>query len=608
MLIRLLLIAFLCTCLSNKAYASDSLNMNAFSQIPILEDGRTKPLATFARTQLKTITGRTSFEGASPTEWLAETLFNPAEAIDQKIIYIENDETKTRLSLDPNQDFFSLADLETGLEATHAEIITLLQSNTDDLTKDQIDLLSTHDKAVLWTKLLRSLSMILPLNLEIPEQYAVKNQKLVTFQTLLPVQQRINADLKQIIAQKGENIENYTDLERQIALLSFQIDQIRAGGLNNTIFRILPSTWTDETETPQDWFSPWAIFQNGKGSPVTAAYLRNWQEMALAYRSGNTQAWNTTSTAALTIALENTNANQTRLQTEILYQAIQPYTIVMALYALSTLLLIYSAAAKTPTNRSVPIAYIITAGAILLHIAAILARIYILDRPPVGTLYESVVFVSLICALAGLIGGILYKNTPSALGGTLSALGLLAVAPIMLQGSDSLELLVAVLNTNFWLTTHVLIITAGYGVCIIAALMAHYYMIARWRGQPKPDIALFLTAFGTVLGGIWADQSWGRFWGWDPKENGALLIVLWLIWAQHARLSGHMRELQYNAAIAYLGVIVALSWFGVNLLGVGLHSYGFTSGLAGGLAIFCTTSTAIIATLWLAVRQKEKTA
>ena len=69
-----------------------------------------------------------------------------------------------------------------------------------------------------------------------------------------------------------------------------------------------------------------------------------------------------------------------------------------------------------------------------------------------------------------------------------------------------------------------------------------------------------------------------------------------------------MRELQYNAAIAYLGVIVALSWFGVNLLGVGLHSYGFTSGLAGGLAIFCTTSTAIIATLWLAVRQKEKTA
>ena len=121
-------------------------------------------------------------------------------------------------------------------------------------------------------------------------------------------------------------------------------------------------------------------------------------------------------------------------------------------------------------------------------------------------------------------------------------------------------------------------------------------------------VALLLTSVGTVLGGIWADQSWGRFWGWDPKENGALLIVLWLIWIQHGRLSGNIRPLGYVAGIAALNIVVALAWFGVNLLGVGLHSYGFTSGIASGLAAFCIFEFITIITLWTMIRTKEKKA
>ena len=261
--------------------------------------------------------------------------------------------------------------------------------------------------------------------------------------------------------------------------------------------------------------------------------------------------------------------------------------------------------------------YILAAFGITAHIAALIARIHILDRPPVGTLYESILFVTLICAGFGFFISIKKDSHLPLIAGLCAALTLLLIAPIFAPTGDSLEVLVAVLNTNFWLTTHVLIITAGYGVCILAACLAHAALyIKAFQNDTESWLklqqniyhisisTLLLTALGTVLGGIWADQSWGRFWGWDPKENGALLIVLWLIWAQHGRTSNHLKPVAFLAAIAALNIIVALSWFGVNLLGVGLHSYGFTSGMASGLFAFCALEIVAIAALYFAARKK----
>ena len=98
--------------------------------------------------------------------------------------------------------------------------------------------------------------------------------------------------------------------------------------------------------------------------------------------------------------------------------------------------------------------------------------------------------------------------------------------------------------------------------------------------------ALLFTLFGTILGGIWADQSWGRFWGWDPKENGALLIVLWLIMMLHLRITGLIKPLGFCFGMVFANIAVALAWFGVNLLSVGLHSYGFTDNVATNLFLF----------------------
>jgi cytochrome c biogenesis factor len=104
----------------------------------------------------------------------------------------------------------------------------------------------------------------------------------------------------------------------------------------------------------------------------------------------------------------------------------------------------------------------------------------------------------------------------------------------------------------------------------------------------------FFSFIGTLLGGVWADQSWGRFWGWDPKENGALLICLWQLAALHARRGAYIRELGFNAAAVICGMVVAFSWWGVNLLGVGLHSYGFTSGAMTGLMVFWSIETLVV--------------
>jgi ABC-type transport system involved in cytochrome c biogenesis permease subunit len=162
------------------------------------------------------------------------------------------------------------------------------------------------------------------------------------------------------------------------------------------------------------------------------------------------------------------------------------------------------------------------------------------------------------------------------------------------DAKDHLDPLVAVLASNYWLTLHVITITLGYAAGLLAALLASIYILMRGLRLDQGDadlrrgltlatygtlcFTLFLSLVGTVLGGIWANDSWGRFWGWDPKENGALLIVIWTLVILHARLGGFLREWGFHLATAFTACVIAFSWWHVNFLGVGLHNYGFTTG------------------------------
>jgi len=174
----------------------------------------------------------------------------------------------------------------------------------------------------------------------------------------------------------------------------------------------------------------------------------------------------------------------------------------------------------------------------------------------------------------------------------------LLIAHNLALGGDTMEMLRAVLDTNFWLATHVVVVTLGYASTFFAGLLAILYIflglftpllrqsvttgrnveIGKALGKMVYGIVCFATLFsfvGTVLGGIWADQSWGRFWGWDPKENGALLIVIWNAMILHARWGGIVRERGLMNMAVFGNIITSFSWFGVNMLGIGLHSYGF---------------------------------
>lgn len=230
--------------------------------------------------------------------------------------------------------------------------------------------------------------------------------------------------------------------------------------------------------------------------------------------------------------------------------------------------------------------------------ALIVIRCMIRERPPVSTLYETLLFVTAVGTLTALVMEWINKRKLAlSVAVVLGTLGIfLANKFEELDKRDTMPELVAVLDTNFWLATHVTSITLGYGAGMLAAMLANAYLISRLFGLRKNDpthlkslsrmtygalaFGLIFSVVGTILGGIWANDSWGRFWGWDPKENGALLICLSQIAILHLRMGGYLRDFGIAMATAFQGTVIAFSWFGVNLLGVGLHSYGFTSGIA----------------------------
>ncbi len=219
-----------------------------------------------------------------------------------------------------------------------------------------------------------------------------------------------------------------------------------------------------------------------------------------------------------------------------------------------------------------------------------------MERPPVGNLYDTVIFIATTGVVFALIIEWMSRKR-FALGiAPILGLGLIILARRYEVGDagDHLDPLVAVLDSNFWLATHVITITLGYSAGLLSAFLSCGYVLIRslnLDGKNKDlrrsltkavygciCLTVFLALVGTVLGGIWANYSWGRFWGWDPKENGALMIVLWTLAILHARLGGIIKEWGLHIASVLTACIVAFSWWHVNFLGVGLHNYGFTAG------------------------------
>jgi cytochrome c-type biogenesis protein CcsB len=232
--------------------------------------------------------------------------------------------------------------------------------------------------------------------------------------------------------------------------------------------------------------------------------------------------------------------------------------------------------------------------AIALHASGIALRCMIGGRPPVTNMYESIIWVSFAVSVFGLIFFLRYRTLVyllAALPATSLALMLVHQMPIAMPAS--IDPLVPVLRDNFWLTIHVLTITLSYAAFLLACGFGHI-LLFRYAKNPSSarkdapmhfwlyrviQLGVLLLATGTILGGVWANYSWGRFWGWDPKETWALIALLCYITTLHGRLAGWWTQFGLVVASVVCFLAVLMAWYGVNfVLGKGLHSYGFGIG------------------------------
>ena len=308
---------------------------------------------------------------------------------------------------------------------------------------------------------------------------------------------------------------------------------------------------------------------------------------------------------------------------EASFSRMQPFYWLLIAYAVTVLMVFASWLTSSESLRAW--AYRLLVLCFILHTLALGYRMWLHGRPPVTNLYSSGIFVAWGAVALGIMLERVWKNgIGAAATGITGFVSLIVAHNLGLSGDDNLESVRAVLDSNFWLATHVTIVTLGYSATFVAGLLGALHLALRafkkdynW-GDSVARAAYGILAFavlasfiGTMLGGIWADQSWGRFWGWDPKENGAILIVLWCAICLHARWGGLVRREGLMQLLIFGNIVTAWSWFGTNLLGVGLHSYGFTeTGSFWLYYVFCPSQLALIALGWLPDRAKsaQKTA
>ena len=280
------------------------------------------------------------------------------------------------------------------------------------------------------------------------------------------------------------------------------------------------------------------------------------------------------------------------LNREISYNHLRPFRWAWALYALAFVLLLFYNTAPNKISRTASI--VALAGAVGIHSYGFVVRILISGRPPVTNMYESIIWVTWGCMIFSLLIWANYKNAviPTA-ASVFAVVGLVLADNLPSVLDPNIHPLEPVLRSNFWLTIHVLTITLSYAAFALSLCLGNV-VLGNYLFTPKNtkriqnltlymyravQIGVVLLAAGTILGGIWADYSWGRFWGWDPKEVWALIALLLYLAVLHGRFTGWLRGFGFATAtvMCYLGVLMA--WYGVNfVLGVGLHSYGFGSG------------------------------
>ncbi|MDB5103662.1 MAG: hypothetical protein JWP91_1351 [Fibrobacteres bacterium] len=584
-------------------------NVKALESVPVLHEGRLKPMITYARHLLLQFSGRTTYEKQSAMQVMARILMTPELSGDYRIFLINNPEVAEALGIAAEKHRrYTFKQLEKSLPKLQelAEKANALPDEKRDLVQKEV--LRIFGNLVEFVNLTRTFSFSLP-----SPVYAVKLPKTrkqlelkadvpeYSFWDLMTSAQAI-AKVLEGIGNRGE--ADRTPMEREIISLS-QAMYMNSQSLHPSPFRIFPiPPATAATLGVPGWVSPPEMVASPEQLQSFHKELSGWSAAIAAYRSGD-QAGFEKGIGEYLESIQNRayeQMSETHFPLEILYQKGEPYYWALVLYWLALLGVFGFFLARKPWLYHASL-YVFLAG-YAIHIVGIVARIIIMKRPPVTSLYETFPFVAAVSILAALFIERFNRKAIGLLSASMLGVILLSIANRYAAEGDTMKMLVAVLNSNFWLSTHVVCVTIGYSACLLAGAIGHVWLIRALipGGPDRPErgdsekserlkeiakmvygtlcFGLLFSFIGTVLGGIWADQSWGRFWGWDPKENGALLIVIWCIIMLHAKHWGYIRNPGLALGSVFGAIVVSLAWFGVNLLNVGLHSYGFTTGAA----------------------------
>mgnify|MGYP000309484800 FL=1 len=601
--------------------------------IPIHENGRIKPLDTFVRNQLLVIYGKRSIKpkalpeelnskGLSAIDWFFDIAINPDEGDKYRVFNISNPEVVASLGLywDPSH-LYNRKEILSGLK-NQIDYITTIQGKPEaELTQFDIHMLKVYSNVIQYQTLSYSLSCLLPLiqinHKTIAQSLSVNSGDKLSYYQLMRKANQLSPLMERLLnREKNEWLESDYELQHIMGVLN-EIDQDKFA----RILKIIPPESGNQNE---EWQSPWELMESRMIGP-------NQEKLLITLESFLKSRIDKDTVKSDSVLAEYENllshpfnglSNLTNVKLETWTNQANLFYKSIAFYILAFLLLVISWMTKPKLLRRISFACLLSGLAF--HFYGILLRIIIMQRPPVSTLYESILFVSLIGVICA---SLLEYNRKDGMGIFMGAIvgGVLHFVGLgYANDGDTLGMLVAVLNSNFWLATHVTTITIGYGTSLFAGVLGHVYLLQTIRTPFDKKylktvnanvygatlFALFFTLFGTILGGIWADQSWGRFWGWDPKENGALLIVMWQIMMLHLRITGFVKPMGFALGMILNNIVVILAWFGVNLLGVGLHSYGFATGIAINISLFIAFEliTGIGTYYWAKNRQKQLTA
>ena len=519
-----LLLFFLFFARECQAVVKKNVSVKSMNDLIIQDGGRKKPFDTYARENLVKLTGRSKWYDSEHHKWTALEVMSDFALgtnnwLNEEIIKVSYIPLKERLGLSVDKKFFSHRQIRSNSDVSR-KLTELLSINETQPNYDKK--LAAEGKTL--SRQLRQLEFLMT-----PEAFC-----------WVPVEGQgrwITVDeCAEIYGEKGKNLENiYANLRD-----AYQTE-------NNDLFL----------------------------NCVGKFHLELQQ---------------------LLVGQHPTSKNRlelSKIKLELLYTHLHPFRVAWILFLLSFILLLLSR--KEGKKFGIyGMAMGLFVVAILFQVAGFTLRSLISGRAPVTNMYEVLVFMAFGASFIALIYELIYHQKVFALASSIVAAITLILADNLPAVFDpTIQPLVPVLQSNWWLTVHVITITIGYAAFLQALGIGHVAM-ARYLFYPNDlqsidrltkfnyrtmQIGVLFLAAGTLLGGLWAEKAWGRFWGWDPKETWALIALLLYLGVLHARYTKWIGSFGLNAAsvLAFQGIIMA--GYGVNyLLGTGKHSYGFGVG------------------------------